>query len=185
MPPVNPATNPATSGCPRSDSAASCRPAAPAFSAGRQRRHHRVGQHVAGRCPLQQRCGLARGEAQLARTQLGQLPPGPQPGQGQGRVTAAGQHQVQPGRPVLQQELQRRVHRLGANHVIVVEDQPYVLGAGLVQLVDQGGQRSVERLRRRGAEQRCDPFADPRVEPVQRGYRVAPEPGRVVVGGVQ
>ena len=157
----------------------------PPFGAGCQRRHRGVGQHVAGRYPLQQRRGLARGEAQVGRPQLGQLPPGPQPRQGQGRVTAAGQYQVQPGRPVLQQELQRRVYRLGTNRVIVVEDQPHVVRARLGQLVDQGGHQPVERLRRRGTEQRPDSLADPRPDPVQRGYRVAPEPGRVVVAGVQ
>jgi hypothetical protein len=38
---------------------------------------------------------------------------------------------------------------------------------------------------RRRPEQRRDPLADPRPDLVQRGYRVAPEPRRVVVAGVE
>lgn len=48
-------------------------------------------------------------------TQFGELPAGPQPRQGQRRVGAAGQHGMQPRRQVLEQEPQRRMHRLGAD----------------------------------------------------------------------
>jgi hypothetical protein len=44
-------------------------------------------------------------EAQVGFAQLGQLAAGPQPGQRQRRVGAAGQHQPQAGRQVRQQEL--------------------------------------------------------------------------------
>jgi hypothetical protein len=79
--------------------------------------------------------------------QLGQLAAGPQPRQGQGRVAAAGQRQAQPRRLVLEQEPERGVHQLGADHVIVIQDQQQrlicVRLAGY--LVDQGRHQRLER----------------------------------------
>ena len=71
--------------------------------------------------------GLLGREAQVGGAQFGQLPVGAQPGQRQRRVGAAGQHQVQSRRQVLEQERQRRVHRLGVDQVVVVEDQQHLV----------------------------------------------------------
>ncbi len=111
----------------------------------------------------------------------------PEPRQAQRRVAAACQRQVQPRRPVLEQEPERGVHRLRADHVIVIQDQQQrlvrVRPAG--HLVDQRRHQRLERRRRRRPEQRAHPLADPRPHPVQRGHRMPPEPGRVVVAGIQ
>jgi hypothetical protein len=85
---------------------------------------------------------------------------------------------------VLQQERQRLVHGLGADHVIVIKDEQRLIRLG-GQLIDQGRHQALERRRCGRAEQRGHPFADPGPGPVQRGHRVAPEPGRVVIARVQ
>jgi hypothetical protein len=78
------------------------------------------------------------------------------------------------------------VHRLSADHVVVVEDQQRVVRVGQAgQVVDQGRHQRLERGRHRRADQRAHPHGDPRTGPIERGHRVPPEPGRVVVTGVQ
>ena len=131
---------------------------------------------------LEQLPGLRGREPQLSRAHLGQLTAGPQPRQPQRRIAAAGQYHAYPGRPVLDQERKRLVHLLRVDHVVVVEDKQGLLPG---QIVDQRRDQALERSRRWRAEQRSHPFAGPRTGPVQRGYRVAPEPGRVVVPRVQ
>jgi hypothetical protein len=88
---------------------------------------------------------------------------------------------------VLEQESERLVHQLRADHVIVVQDQQQRLVRVRLSgyLVDQGRHQRLERPRRRRPEQRAHPLADPRPHPVQRGHRVPPEPGRIVVAGIQ
>ena len=113
---------PAASARPCSESAASCRPAIQpsvlVFERG-----DLVGGEVEAHHLVEERGGLGRGEAQVGGAQLGQLPPGAQPGQGQGRILAGGDDQVQPGRQVLDQEGQRIVHRPGVEDVVVVEHE--------------------------------------------------------------
>ena len=121
-------------------------------------------------------------EPQLGHAYLGQLAACPQPRQRQRRIAAAGQYHACPGRPVLDQERERLVHLLRADHVVVVEDEQGLLPS---QIVDQCRDQGLERRRRWRAEQRSHPFAGPGTGPVQRGHRVAPEPGRVVVPRVQ
>ena len=132
---------------------------------------------------LKQLGGLRGREPQLGLAYLGQLAACPQPRQRQRRVAAAGQHHAYPGRPVLEEERERLVHLRRADHVVVIEDEPGLLLSG--QVVDQRRDQSLERGRRGRAEQRGDPFAGSGEGPVQRGHRVAPEPGRVVVPCVQ
>ncbi|HYB87823.1 MAG TPA: hypothetical protein VEC76_13270 [Streptosporangiaceae bacterium] len=96
---------------------------------------------------------LVRGEPQVGGAQLGQLPAGPQPRQGQRRIGAAGHHHTQPGRPVLHQEPHLLVHLLGADHVVVVEDQQRLIVTGLSgQFIDQRRHERSERRRRRRPE---------------------------------
>ena len=163
-------------------------PGCPAFGPRGQRRHICSGQrHVGygGHLP-QQRRGLLNGELQLSRAELGQLPAGPTPGQRQRRVAAAGQHQAQPRRPVLQQEPQRVVYLPGADHVVIVEDQQRLAVAGPGgQIVDQRCDEPLERGRRRGPGQRANPPGDSLVYLVQGGQHMTPEPDRVVVTGIQ
>ena len=169
-------------------------PGRPALGPRGQRRGGRVRQRRTGpRCAGrrrdlgQQRRRLPGREAQFRSAQLGQLPASPQPRQRQRRVAAAGQRQVQPGRPVLKQEPERGVHQLRADQVVVIQDQQQrlirVRPGG--DLVDQGRHQRFERRWRRRPEQRAHPLADPRPHPVQRGHRMPPEPGRGVVTGIQ
>ena len=131
---------------------------------------------------LEQLGGLRGREPQLGFAYFGQLAACPQPGQRQRRVAAAGQHHGYPGRPVLDQERERLVHLRRADQVVVIQDEQ-----GLVrsQVVDQRRDQPLERRGRGRAEQRGHPFAGPGAGPVQRGHRVVPEPGRVVVPRVQ
>ena len=96
-------------------------PGRPALGPGRQRRHRRIRQRR--RRVLEQLPGLRGREPQLGHAYLGQLAAGPQPRQRQRRIAAAGQHHAYPGRPVLDQERERLVHLLRADHVVVVEDE--------------------------------------------------------------
>ena len=174
--------------------ASQLQPGRPALGPRGQRRGDRVRQRRTGprsagrrRDLLQQRRRLLGREPQFRGTQLGQLPAGPQPRQGQWRVAAACQRQVQPRWPVLEQEPERLVHQLRADHVIVIQDQQQrlicVRPAGY--LVDQGRHQRLERRWRGRPEQRAHPLADSRPHPVQRGHRMPPEPGRVVVASIQ
>ena len=79
------------------------------------------------------------------------------------------------------------MHQRRADHVIVVQDQQQrLVRVRLVgYLVDQGRHQRLERWWRRRPEQRAHPLADPRPRPVQRGHRMPPEPGRIVIAGIQ
>src|SRR5207244_904354 len=102
----------------------------------RQRRHCLAGQLTTCRL-TQQRRSLLRGEPQVGGPQLAEPPAGPQPWQRQRRISPAGHHQVQARRQVLNQELKRRVHRLGLDQVVVVNDQQDLIPGRLGgQLVD-------------------------------------------------
>ncbi len=167
------------------------RPAAarpPPLGPGRQRRHGGIGQGRVrpGRHLLQQGRRLANGEQQLGPAQLSQLSTRAQPRQRQRRVTTASEHHAYPRRPVLQEEPERFVHRLRADHVIVIEHQQRAVRirpGG--QFVDQGCHQRFERRRSGRAEQRGNPFANCRTCPLKRSHHVAPEPGRVVIPCVQ
>ena len=163
-------------------------PGGPPLGAGGQRRHRRFRQDHAGfGRPLLQQCPrLVRGESQFRGAQFSQLITAPQPAQRQRRVAAAGQHQVQSRRPVLDQEPERGVHRLGVNQVVIVEHQQRLVRirpGG--QFVDQRGHQPLVRRRRGRAEQRAYPFGEPRPALVQRGHTMAPEPRRVVIADVE
>ena len=155
-------------------------PGRPALGPGRQRRHRRIRQ--GRRRVLEQFPGLRGSEPQLGRAYLGQLAAGPQPRQRQRRVAAAGQHQADPGRPVLDQERERLVHLPCADHVVVVEDEQDLVRS---QFVDQRRDQPLERRRRGRPEQRTKAVVNPGAGPVQRGHRVPPEPRRIIVGRVQ
>ena len=71
-------------------------PGRPSLGSRGQRGHGRIGQgrpRLPGHLP-QQRAGLVRREPQVGGPQLGQLPAGPQPRQGQRWIGPAGQHQA-------------------------------------------------------------------------------------------
>jgi hypothetical protein len=65
-------------------------------------------------------------------------------------------------------------------------DQQHLIPAGLgSELVDQGRHKPLKQTRGRRPEQRAQPLGDPRLCLIQRSDHVAPEPGRVVVAGIQ
>ena len=158
----------------------------PPLGAGRQCRHRRAGQ-VSADGLAQQRRRLLRGEAQLSSTQLSELPAGPQPRQRQRRVRPARQHQPQPRRQMLGQEQQRPVDRLRVDQVVVIEDQHHLILSGLRggQFVDQRRHQTIGGGRHERAQQRTGQLANPGACLAHRRYRVAPEPRRIVVRGVQ
>ena len=160
----------------------------PPLGPGRQRGHRRFGQSQAGPSSgaPQHHGRLGGGEPQLGRAQLSQLTAGSQPRERQRRITSARQHDTNPRRGMLQQERERLMHRLGADHVVVIEDQQRLARVWLRgQFVDQGCHQALERRRRGRPEQPGHPVADPGTRPVQGGHRVPPESGRVVIPGVQ
>jgi hypothetical protein len=70
--------------------------------------------------------------------------------------------------------------------VVVIQHQDHLAVTGLSgQLVDQDRHQPLKRPQRRRAEQRPHPLGQSWPGPIQRGDRVAPEPGRVVVPGIQ
>ena len=78
------------------------------------------------------------------------------------------------------------MHMVGADQVIVVEDQQCLIVTGIAgQLVDQDCHQPLERGRSRRPEQWRNPRRDPGPRPVQRGHNMAPEPRRIAIGGVQ
>jgi hypothetical protein len=158
-------------------------PSHPTLGAALQRRHRGLGHLWPGGLP-QQRGRLLRGEAQVLFAQLAKLATGPQPRQRQGRVGAAGQHQPQRTRQVLQQQPERAVDRRRLDQVVVVQHQHHLL-ARVGQIVDQGGHHRLERGGLHVLEQRGDASGDPRVRAIQRGTDVPPEPHRVIVASVE
>ena len=87
---------------------------------------------------------------------------------------------------MLEQEPERLVDLMRSDHMVIVEDQPCLFRRWLArQVVDQRRDQALERGRRRRAEQRRHPFGDPGAGPGQRGHRVPPEPGRVIVPRIQ
>jgi hypothetical protein len=155
----------------------------PAFGASRQRRQ--AGRRQLQPCGIpQQRRRLFLGEAQVGGAQLSELAAGPQPRQRERRVGAAGHHQPQRGRQVLQQEAERLVDRLGLDQVVVVQHQHDRLGR-TGQLVDHHGRDRLARTGLRALQEPGGLLGNPRGDRVQRGGDVAPEPHRVVVSLVQ
>jgi hypothetical protein len=121
--------------CPRRDSAASCSPAAqPSVRAAS------AATDASGRPCWSNPAASGRGEPQVGLAYLGQLAARSQPGQRQRRIAAAGQRQVQPGWPVLDQERERLTHLIGADHAVIVENEH---GVGLGQVA---GERTAGQL---------------------------------------
>lgn len=83
--------------------------------------------------------GLLGREAQIGGAELDELATPSQPGQRQRRVGAAGDHQVELGRQVLQQEGHPVLDLAGVDDVVVVEHQ-HDLVRERAELVEQRGQ---------------------------------------------
>ena len=94
----------------------------PAFGAPLQRRHVPRRQLQAHHL-VEVRRGLVGREAQVGGADLDQLAARSQPGQRQRRIGAAGDHQVQPRRQVVEQERHPLVDVARVDDVVVVEHQ--------------------------------------------------------------
>ena len=107
--------------------------------------------------------GLVGGEAKVGGADLEQLAARPQAGQRQGRVGAAGDHEVDLRRQVLDQERHRLVDLRRFDDVVVVEHQDEVVVDG-VQIVEQGRDDGLD-LRLRHLQERLRVGAHARVRP--------------------
>ena len=86
-----------------------------------------------------------------ASAQLGELAAGAQASKRQGRVFTGGDHQVDLGRQVIDEEGQGLIYGSGIERVVVIQDQDKALGDG-GNLVEQGGQDRFDGGRLRGLE---------------------------------
>ena len=180
--PAKPAMNAATSSRPCSESAASwsaaihpsVRPSSAATSGCRQHQSH----HLA-----EVRRGLGGREAQIGGAELDELAAPSQPRQRQRRVGAAGDHQVNLRRQVLQQEGHPVLHLARVDDVVVVEHQHDIVRDG-VEVVKQSDKarlaRRLGRLQER--ERTCRTRGRRRL---QRGDKVRPEQRGIVVALVE
>ena len=69
---------------------------------------------------------LVNAEPEIGGAHFTQFAPPPVPGQAEGRVGPAGQHDAQLGRTVIEQEPDRRLQGVRADQVVVVEYQQHV-----------------------------------------------------------
>ena len=126
--------------------------------------------------------GLVGGEAQIGNAELEQLVPRTQAAQGERRVGAGCDDQVDRRRQVIEQVGQPAMDRRLADQVNVVEDEQKPLQRG--ELVDQEGQHCFTAQRSQRATCRLQhalrTLAQARLDGLQCGDEVGPEAGRVV-----
>ena len=155
------------------------RPAFGALAQGGDRR----GLDALARCGLDQGRGLVLVQAQVRRSQLGELTAGPHPRQRQRRVGTGGERQVQRRREVGQEELDRLVDLAVTEGVIVIDhEHPSVVERR--QVVEQHRQHHADEVHAgngQGSERRC---AGVGVDGAQGGDDIPPEPGGLVIGMV-
>jgi hypothetical protein len=110
--------------------------------------------------------------------------PRAQAGEGQRRVGAAGDHQVQGRGEVVEQEGQPFVDLSRVDGVVVVQHQHDIAREG-TEFVEQRGEDRVDRRRLRRLEERERPRVDPGHGSPQRGDQVGPEGCRLIVALVE
>ena len=134
---------------------------------------------------VQEVAGLGPGQPQVDCPELRELPTRAEPRQGEGRVGAGREHQVELGRGVVEEERHRLVHLGRADGVVVVEHlDPLRLrcpGGSAGHLVDEPGQGVGDRGARGVRTGRADIEAASR----EGRHQVGQEPGQVVVVLVQ
>jgi hypothetical protein len=113
-----------------------------------------------------------------------ELASGPQPGQGQGWVAAAGDDDVQPRRKMTQEERHAVVDRPRPHQVVVVQHQRELIGRGL-EVVDQRGHDALARHHPRRSQERQQVLPKASANTIERDDHIPPEPHRIVVFGVQ
>ena len=165
------------------ESAASCRPAIqPSVRVSRAATSS--AERVEAHRPIEKLGGLGGGKTQICGAQLGQLAPGAQPGQGEVRILAGGNDQVDMGRQMLEQKGEGVVDRFGLNHVVIVEhEDEAALETG--DFIEQGGQHRFRRRRLGGLERAQNAFAGFRLQVLHSSDEISQKAGRVVVVLVQ
>ena len=158
-------------------------PGRPALGPLDQRRHLRLGQ-AQPHARAQERGRLLDAEAEFGRPDLGELAAGSQAWQRQGRVLAAGDHQVQGGWQVVEQEGDRGVDGRGAHEVVVVQDQQ-AGGGQNGQVIDQFGDQDLGWRRPGSVEPGQRPAAAGWGHRLQGGDEVAEDQAGVLVARIQ
>ena len=120
--------------------------------------------------------------AQVVGPQLDEPAVGSKAGERQRRVLPGQEDQVGEGRPALDQEPDQAVDRVGADDVVVVEDEhERVVARG--DLVEERGPDQIDAGADTGAEQSVRRVAHLWPDRSQRRDEVANEAGEIVVGG--
>ena len=174
-------------------------PGDPAFGALLQGLNCSTVQLQACRPPEEISC-LIRSEPEVALPNLGDLPATPEAWQGEGRVRAGRDDDVQPDGQVIEQEADDGVDLRVGDRVIVVQhehDAPTQVhrrlgraerispGQGNREVVDQIDDQWLQMRHLRRLKRRLDIRSDPIVDLLQRGDEVAEETGGLAVGLVQ
>ena len=118
--------------------------------------------------------GFGGRKAQVGGAQLGESALGAQAGQGQRRILAGGDDQVQPGRQVLQQEGESLVDGTRVDRVVVVQHQDQAVWQG-GDVVEHGRQDRLGWRRLRGLERGQRALSHGRGDRLQRRDRDRPE----------
>ena len=133
---------------------------------------------------------LALLEAQIGRTDLGQLPMGAPPRKLQVRVHATGEEQMHLRGQMLQEEAQRLVNGRIAHHLVIIEheDKGGSMRLAALQFLEQGRKTGDKRWRLGRLEQRHHRFPKARSNlpaTAQGRDQRHPEAGRAIVQFVQ
>jgi hypothetical protein len=131
----------------------------------------------------QERRRFRCGEAQIGDAQLGHLAAGAQAGEGELRILAGGDDQVQLRRQVIEQEGHRLVDRPRIDRVVVIQHENEAIRQG-GELVEEGRQDRFDRRLRR-LQHSCNPGTGICGNRLDRRHEVGEEPRRVVVSLVQ
>ena len=134
--------------------------------------------------PIEKLGCFGRSKAQICGAQLGHAAAGAEPGQGEARILAGGNDQVDMGRLMLEQKGEGVVDRFGLNHVVIVEhEDEAALETG--DFIEQGGQHRFKRRRLGGLQRAQNAFAGFRLQGLQSRDEISQKAGGGVVILVQ
>ena len=155
----------------------------PALGAAFQRRNIFIRKTQAHRL-VEKLGGLSGGKTQVHAAQLGQLPPGTQASQRQGRVLAGGNDQMQLRRRVLENKREGLVNRRRFDDVVVVEDEDRLAGE-LRNLIQQDGQNGLDVFLPRRFQSALHASSDVTFDGSQRGHQIRQKARQLVVALIQ
>ena len=127
---------------------------------------------------------LRFGVAQVVGPQLDEPAVGPQAGEWQRRVLPREQDEMHERRPVLDQEADEAVDRLGRDELVIIERQhERVVARG--DLIKKRSPDQIDAGADTGAEEAQHRLASVRPDRPKRRHEVANETGEIVVGGIE